>query len=191
MKSIRVFLFLLISQGMITAASAHTISEVGESGFVHPFTGLDHFLTAFAIGLLISKFESGKFLLPVTFVLGMGIGCLAGFSHYQTAYTEGGILFSLVMCVFLVLTTIKFHLKFFLPVMLLFGFFHGQAHGTELHGSTYVLATELIIATFLIHLLGYGTIAIARRYSQGHTVLRICGAGMACIAVFLIFNRFL
>jgi urease accessory protein len=138
------------------------------TGLAHPFTGLDHLLTALACGLwmklrlnLSPGHGMGLFLLPLL------AGMLLGANGIQGLYLEG----LLIACVFLlaVLLAPGIHTRTSLGIALATGFalLQGLAHGGEiislsLQGSLAALAVTMSTGILLAG--GYALAAAARKH---------------------------
>jgi urease accessory protein len=156
-------------------ALAHPVNEVQAlNSFLHPFLGADHLLTALAVGMVVSQIKKGKLFAPLSFLTGMIIGCSAGISHFALPFTETGILISVAIMGILLFYNSTIAISFCAPMLMLFGFFHGSAHGLELQGGR----IALLFATLIIHASGYGLVVFMK---QGHK--RLFGIGIASFAL--------
>src|SRR5690349_3496651 len=95
MKNIR-FLFPLA--WLPAGAFAHTGLHDTQgflAGFSHPFSGLDHLLAMFAVGLWAAQL-GGRALwgVPCAFVVTMILGAVLGFYGWALPFVESGILVS-------------------------------------------------------------------------------------------------
>ena len=106
------------------------------SGLYHPFSGLDHILAMVAIGLWAAQL-GGQALwrVPVTFVLGMAIGGMAGFLALPLAGVEPGIAGSVLILGLLVAWAARLPLVASMALAGCFAVFHGYAHGAEMAGN--------------------------------------------------------
>jgi urease accessory protein len=158
--------FLIFTILSTTFAFAHPGYESGHSSaFFHPFTGADHFLVAFAVGMMMSRMSIGKELLPVSFLIGMLLGFFAGASQFEVSFMETGIVLSVCISIALLMSTSAVSMYLGIPLFLLFGFFHGNAHGLELLGEPKeMMAFQVSLSTFIIHLLGYGLVVTLRKF---------------------------
>ncbi|MFL5785513.1 MAG: HupE/UreJ family protein [Bacteriovoracaceae bacterium] len=156
--------FLTLSILSTSMAFAHPGHEAGHlSAFFHPFSGTDHFLVAFTVGMMMSRVNLGKEFVPLSFIIGMLLGFFAGASQFEVSFMETGIVLSLCISIALLMSTTTVSMYLGIPLFLLFGFFHGNAHGLELPGeSLRVMAFQLSLSTFIIHMLGYGLVVLVR-----------------------------
>lgn len=183
--------FVFFSVIFTTAASAHSISEVGLShGFWHPLLGLDHLLAALAVGLLASQSSHSKWIIPSTFIIGMILGSVLGFLNLKFPFVEAGILMSIFVMGIALTMQSSLSLKKCIPFLLFFGFFHGHAHGMELKEMESALFTllGLVLSTSLIHGAGLGAVNLLKKNLKNHsvkTLVRITGAGLTGLAVIL------
>jgi len=127
------------------------------SGFLHPISGLDHFLAMFSVGLWGALIGGRSvWTLPVTFPLVMVIGGILGILGVPIPGVEIGIALSIIVLGLGITLNWKASEWIVLALISIFAIFHGHAHGTELpnavNPSDYALG--FVIATGLIHILG-------------------------------------
>jgi urease accessory protein len=162
------------------AAYAHAghgdIAGLGD-GIVHVTSGLDHMLAAFAVGVWAMAYPWRRaWILPVAFVLAMSAAAWAGLGHAALAAGETMIVASLIILGALIMRANAFSVYAAAAICLVFGAFHGYAHGNEAgsSGDYNAYLGGLVIATTLLHLAGMGAglmLRIASRWG-----LRIAGA---------------
>ncbi|MHA3892501.1 HupE/UreJ family protein [Acinetobacter sp. GXMZU3951] len=135
------------------------------TGFIHPFTGLDHLMMAMAFGVLLwSATTRWKFAglagLVIAMVSGFALGQLNIFS---ASIAEYGIIFSLSILAIALWS--KANRLFALATMILASF-HGMAHGTELSQSGHVvgLVIGMVVAMSCIYVGGLGLGAFVQKY---------------------------
>jgi urease accessory protein len=141
-------------------ALAHVIQgPIGgfEGGFLHPLTGLDHFLAMFAVGVWGAQM-GGRLVwaLPVAFPLVMTIGGFAGMADLGLPHVELGIALSVLVLGLAIAS--KWHPVEIVPLVLIaiFALCHGYAHGVELPSAANpaAYAAGFVLATGLIHICG-------------------------------------
>ena len=142
-------------------ALAHTGQHLVDgfaSGFAHPFSGVDHLLAMFGVGLWASMLSAGQsWKPPFAFVLVMALGGTLGAFGIPLAGAETGIAFSVVMLAGFIATRTRLSP---LPAVLLtglFGLFHGYAHGLEMQNGVDFAgyAAGFVAATATLHILGF------------------------------------
>lgn len=137
-------------------------------GFMHPFTGLDHFLAMFAVGLWGAQI-GGRYIwtLPVTFPLIMVIGGILGILGIPLVGVEVGIALSIVVLGLAIVFSLKPAEWVVLLLVSVFAIFHGYAHGTELPKSADPadFAAGFVIATGLIHVIGIAVGLVSQKIS--------------------------
>ena len=129
------------------------------AGLTHPLSGLDHLLTALAVGIWAVRSKDGvKLSVPAAFIAAMILGALAGQAGFAFRFYEQGILLSLI-CIgaFLVLGIAPGRRSGALAVAC-FGLMHGNAHGVEVDavGLSAGALCGLIFSTAMLHSLGIG-----------------------------------
>lgn len=158
-------LLLLVS---VLPATVHAHAGAGSvSGFLHPFSGLDHVLAAFALGLWAGQSRGrALWVLPGAFVAMIAIGGFLGASGIHVPFVEHGIVVSVIALALLVATPGRLSLATSAAVMGLFALFHGHAHGLEMPADASGLAygAGFLLASACLHGLG---IAVALRAHCG------------------------
>jgi urease accessory protein len=178
---------LLLCAAMISAAPfalAHPGHETAGgllSGWIHPFSGLDHLLAMIAVGLLAGH-RGGRslWMLPATFLACMIAGGLLFFVGVPVPFVQSGILTSVLVlgvCVAMV-TNVPPSALVVLPG--LFAVCHGYAHVAEMSaGSSPLLyAAGFVLATLSLHLTGIGIGWTARKLAPP-AVFRYAGFAIA------------
>jgi len=166
-------------------ASAHVAtggSGSFGSGFMHPWSGLDHMAAMIAVGLWGAQLGAPAiWLLPVTFPLIMAVGGFLGLVGIPLPGVEIGIGASALLLGLMVAAEVKpKNLAWPAVLVGVFGLFHGHAHGTELPAgeSGLFYSVGFVIATGVLHACGIG-IGEIRRWAPGGKVLRVLGAVIA------------
>ena len=181
-----------------TAAWAHPGHGVGGliQGFLHPMNGLDHLMTAVAVGVWAAQIGGqALFAFPAVFVLAMVLGGFAGFDGYSLPFQESGILLSMTFLGFALLLSFRMSIRAALPIIALFGILQGNAHGSEmasgLSAASYSLGFTL--STSLLHMGGIAGVILMKRilgesYSrygvQALGTIIVASAGLMGLGVF-------
>ncbi|NPB08646.1 MAG: urease accessory protein [Aquificae bacterium] len=153
----RAVLSLAGLSGLVFAHPGHFHGENPfTSGLLHPLSGVDHLTIALAVGLWGAYALGRRGIFPViAFLSGMILGAASGLGGVALPYIEYGVLASLlVMGIMLLSGFVSFRVS--LPLILLFGFVHGNLHGIEAPvisgGEFYLLG--LTLSTALLHFAG-------------------------------------
>jgi urease accessory protein len=168
----------------------HTLGFASGSfatGFVHPWTGLDHMLALLTVGLW-AGLNGGRALWawPAAFVGAMLAGGALGMAGVFVPLTEPGILASVVVLGLLVLTAARLPLALGAALIVLFALLHGHAHGAELPDGAAAGAymAGFALATALLHAIGIA-IAWVGRDGIGAPLVRGAGAAVAVVGLAL------
>lgn len=172
----------------LASASAHTAHGTGwAAGFLHPWSGWDHLLALFAVGLWAS--QSGLregFIYPLTFLVAMALGGLWGMSGMGLAGFEVGILLSLVGFGALIATGSRIPLVAGMLIAAAFALFHGYAHGVEMPSgnSATIYSFGFLVSSAAISLLGV-SLGLALRKLHLPVLVRWCGVSIVVVAAII------
>jgi urease accessory protein len=101
------------------------------AGFTHPVFGLDHVLAMIGVGLWGATLgDLARWSLATSFVVYMILGFLLG-AIWTLPLVEQVILGSVLVMGLVVALRLRPPLLVAVPLVGLFGFFHGNAHGAE------------------------------------------------------------
>jgi len=186
-----VCLTVLAALMMPDLVQAHVGQSVHGSilaGLGHPFSGIDHILVMIAIGIWASQLGRRAVLaLPFVFPLIMALGAFLGAIGVALPSVETGIALSAIFLGASVLLKFRADLVIAVPLVAVFGLFHGHAHGAELPiGQNGVLfGAGFIIGTGSLHAAGVA-FGLMRGWRWGRAALHGAGAGvLACGIAFL------
>jgi len=119
--------------GAAGPALAHPGHET--SGFLHPFSGLDHMLAMVGVGLWAALLAGRKPVItvavPAAFLAMMAIGAAAGFAGIKLPLVEATILASVFVIGGLIIGAVRLPVVWAMAVVGLFAVFHGYAHALE------------------------------------------------------------
>lgn len=192
----RTWLCLLAAALAGSAASAfahpgHTVAYSGLfAGFAHPFSGVDHWLAMFAVGVWAAQLGGrARWAVPLAFVAAMALGAslaMTGAMHVDAGAIESGIAASLLVLGLLVFRAQRLPTPAALALVGIFAVFHGAAHGGELpaFADPTRYAFGFLAATALLHVLGLGFGAIALR--RAPLLGRLGGAAAAVTGAVLL-----
>lgn len=129
MKKLLTLVLFLIA--LPAAAHPDHASAAGfAAGFAHPFTGLDHLLAMFGVGLWSRRQQHGA-ALPLTFLLVMAAGA---FAQVELPLLEGSIAATLAVLGLVLVAALRLPAGAALVMVAGFAFLHGVAHGREVPG---------------------------------------------------------
>lgn len=150
-------LLIVISSMPVHAHKGIDASNGFYSGFIHPWSGTDHWLVMFAVGLYAATLNYRiAYGLPVSFVVFMIVGTALVHFGFSMPALEENILFSvLFMGILLVFKPTMFRLTAFVLVSY-FAMYHGYAHALEISpGDDEVLyVSGFVFSTLLLHCIG-------------------------------------
>jgi urease accessory protein len=172
----------------------HEIGQGGlYAGFVHPITGLDHFLAMVTVGLLSAQMGGRAiWMVPLTFVSVMAVGGGLGIAGISLPGVELGVSSSVVVLGVAVAAKRNIPVGVAMTFVGLFALFHGLAHGAELpviaDTSIEVLSYVFgfLVATASLHLVGALVGQIAVDSNKGSTVLRAGGVLISLLGIYLV-----
>ncbi len=157
----------------------------------HPFTGVDHWLAALAVGLIVwswgrkTGLQSG-----LLFVLAMAGGISAGRSGLRLPLMETGLAVSVILGGCVVAGPRWFSRNAVLALAALTGAWHGMAHGVEIpaaaQGGLYGLG--LVISSAGIALMGGGVACLLPAPGERPLLPRLAGGGLAAAGTWLLFS---
>ena len=187
-KSLLALGLLLVLPGL---ASAHILLGTPHGmhdGFMHPFTGMDHLLAMFAVGLWAAQYRGrAVWMIPLTFVSVMVLGGIMGVCGAYVPGAELGVAASLLALGALIATMTRFRPSLSMLVVGFFALFHGYAHGHEMPAAVSAVAFSFgfVLATLLLHGLG---IAAGICLQKQRRVIAFAGSAIALCSVFFFLN---
>ncbi|HEY5807621.1 MAG TPA: HupE/UreJ family protein [Povalibacter sp.] len=153
------------------------------AGLLHPFTGLDHLLAMFAVGLWAARSGRGAvWTLPVVFPVVMVAGAVLAMRGVTLPAIEPMIAISVISLGVLIALGARLPLATSALLVGVFAIFHGYAHASEAPGSATMVpyALGFIASTVLLHTFGITTgWWTERRVEGGHRPMRVVGSLIA------------
>ena len=153
------------------------------SGFLHPFTGLDHLVAMVGVGLwaalLGSRRPAAMVAVPAAFLAMMAAGAAAGFAGIKLPLVEAAIAASVLALGVLIIGAVRLPLAWAMAVVGLFAVFHGYAHALEAPANAaggYILG--FLAATTVLQAAGLG-LGLAVRRLVGEAGIRALGGAVA------------
>lgn len=158
------------------------------TGFIHPFTGLDHILAALAVGWWAVQLGGrARWSVPLAFVALMSIGAGCGRFGSGIPGVEQAVAASVLVLGVLVASSVR--LPTSVTALLVGGFalFHGFAHGAEIGSGGVAPLMGFALATAV--LLGAGLALGSAAARLPASVARVAGGAIAlCGAVLLVMS---
>ncbi len=189
---LRFLTILVLSSAPVAPALAHpAVGQVHSfgAGLAHPFSGADHILAMFALGLW-GVLARGRaiWLWPSAFIATMLIGFAAAAMGVHVPFVESAISSSVIVLGLCVALAINAPIRVGAAIAGLFAFFHGFAHGTEAATASAIpYVAGFALATGWIHSAGIGLGVIAEGLI-GKIALRVMGGLTALSGVAMIAN---
>jgi urease accessory protein len=155
------------------------------AGLLHPVTGIDHLLAMIGVGVLAAQRSPGDaWKLPAAFVAALATGTFTGLSGLAVFNAEPGVLASLFVFGALIAAGTRVGLSTGLSVVVLFGLFHGLAHGVEAVGATAVYLAAFLAASAGLHGFGFALGRKVEVLTHGRLATGLAlGAGGLALAI--------
>ena len=177
-----------------TAAQAHTGTGHASGfglGLAHPFSGLDHLLAMFGVGLLAARLGGrALFLLPVSFLALMICGAAVGMAGSSSHLVETGIALSVIVLGLAVRFGFRIPVAAAMGLVGLFAIFHGHTHGAEMSQAVSDVAygSGFLLGTALLHAVGIGFGLAIDRIGEdfGRRAVRLAGTGLTLAGIGLL-----
>ncbi|WP_148255155.1 HupE/UreJ family protein [Aidingimonas lacisalsi] len=145
---------VLVWSGSVHAHPGHDVVGGGfGAGLTHPLFGLDHLVAMMAIGVWsLNQRPTCRAVIPLLAACGMLLGAVVAWGGLLLPGIEFGIVMSVLLMGMLVTTLCRAPTMLGAPMVVLFLFFHGQAHGAEMPAGIAPLAylAGFTVATLLI-----------------------------------------
>ena len=110
------------------------------SGFTHPIFGFDHAIAILGAGILAYLLRPSRWYIAVlAFVGAMIVGGLFGIGHEATLAIEKTIASSVLIIGLMIMLRERINFNIVLGLLVIFGAFHGFAHGAEMDPSNTAL----------------------------------------------------
>ena len=137
-------------------------------GLLHPIFGLDHALAMTAVGALAwSMGGRARVLLPAGFLAMLIAGLISGPMGLVVPHVETAVAATVAAMGVLLLAGRRLPLA--LPLVCLFGIFHGNAHGAELQAATMAAqAGGFVLGTACLHAAGIAVAAASTALRSRH-----------------------
>ncbi|MHB0973223.1 MAG: HupE/UreJ family protein [Thiobacillus sp.] len=182
---------ILLLAALLLPAVAHAHpghADAGlASGFMHPFSGLDHVVAMLAVGAWAAR-NAGmrRWLTPAAFLAGMMAGGALGLGGFLPSFLESAVTASAFAAALLVLLAVRLPLGLQTSIAAAFAIWHGIAHGAELPAAAAPLdfAVGFLTATGVLLALGLALGRLLQRSERD----RWLGAGLSVLAASLFWS---
>ena len=155
--------------------------ESFSSAVAHPFTGIDHLAAAVAIGCLaMSLGRSSGRTLAASFIGSLTLGLALGQTAATLPLLEQGLAVSVIAAGALLMLATRPNSRLRLAIVAAIGFWHGNAHGSEM--SAAMSGVGLVLGTACAVALG----AVMTRLITAKTPVAVRYAGAAVTVVGLV-----
>ncbi len=180
MMRMKKILMAVAALTMPTLAMAHPGHGGGLlDGLTHPLTGWDHLLAMVAIGMLAAQMKGrALWALPAAFVAALAVGGVMGLAEVTVGPVEAVIAASLVVMGSLLALRKALPLKAGIAMALLFGLYHGFAHGLEAGTAPGTFMLGMVLASAMLHVAGIAMMRFGQQVWAAR-LARVAGVGMA------------
>lgn len=177
---------LLLMPGLASAHILPGTSHGFQDGLIHPWSGMDHLLAMFAVGLWAAQYRGRAiWQIPLAFVTVMVLGGILGIAGAFIPGFDAAIAISVLALGALIATKTSLAPNLGMMVVGAFALFHGYAHGHEMPASASALPFSIgfILSTVTLHCLGLSAGAALRNQPRA---MRLAGAAIAVCGVGLL-----
>ena len=145
-KHLYIILLLFLAPSYVLAHSGHM-----DSGLLHPLTGWDHLLAAWAVGMSLALGKN-RHAWPggLGFLVVLGMGMTLGQIFAQAAFVEPLILASVILLGLNLYRYKNLESWFRVSLAAVFALAHGWAHGAEAAVGRYEVLAGIMLSTGLI-----------------------------------------
>ena len=155
------------------------------SGMLHPLSGLDHMLAAFAVGLWAALSDARRPLVwPITFVVVMALATVLGAGGGPLPFVEPAIAGSVLTHGLRIALSVHAGTWVGAALIALFAVVHGHAHGAE-GGASLSYLSGLVVATAVLHAAGLAS-GRAAQLLNATLAARAVGGLIAAAGVWLL-----
>lgn len=186
----RSFVLIVISLALPVIAFAHGSHGNGVmSGFTHPIFGFDHAIAILGTGILAYLHRPVRWYIAVlAFVGAMIVGGLCGIGQEATLVVEKTIASSVLIIGILIILKERVNYNIVLGLLLIFGAFHGFAHGAEMDPANTALkyVTGYTLGALLVGAAGMLVAKGLNLMSNKPIIYTIVGAIISALGVMIL-----
>lgn len=175
-KSILLFLGALAASTSAFAHPGHGLESGFAAGFMHPFSGWDHLLVMFALGIWAARRPAAQgWQLPVLFVTVMALSASLAMAWVPVSLAETLVAASVLVMGLLLLSNLTLNRAVQLGVVSIAAAAHGYLHGMEI-GNQWSGWAGMIMATVVLH--GFGWLLGRQSHPQLQKATQLLGGVM-------------
>jgi urease accessory protein len=167
----------LVFPMMAQAHPGHDEVQGVAAGMLHPLAGMDHLAAMLAVGLWGAQMGGrARWILPLSFVVMMGVGAALGMAGVQLPMVEATVLASVLVLGLMLALAARTPLVVGGVLTAVFALAHGHSHGAEVasQGSALGYGVGFMAMTLGLHLAGLGAGELALRIRR-EGALRMVG----------------
>lgn len=137
------------------AHPGHGLEAGFAAGFMHPFSGWDHLLVMFSLGIWAARRPQGQgWQLPVLFVAVMTISASIAMAWLPVALAEALVAASVVVMGVLLISPLQMPRALQIGIVSIAAIAHGYLHGMEI-GNQWTGLLGMVLTTAVLHALGW------------------------------------
>lgn len=154
-KSILLCLGALAASTSAFAHPGHGLESGFAAGFMHPFSGWDHLLVMFALGIWAARRPAAQgWQLPVLFVSVMAVSASLAMAWLPLSLVETLVAASLLVMGVLLVSHLKVNRTVQIGIVSMAAAAHGYLHGMEI-GHQWSGLVGMVLSTAILHGLGW------------------------------------
>lgn len=154
-KNILLAIAALAASTSAFAHPGHGLESGFAAGFMHPFSGWDHLLVMFALGIWAARRPAAQgWQLPVLFVSVMAVSASIAMAWLPVALAEALVVASVVVMGVLLVSPLQISRALQIGVVSIAALAHGYLHGMEI-GNQWSGLAGMVLATAMLHALGW------------------------------------
>jgi urease accessory protein len=154
-KSILLFLSALAASSSAFAHPGHGLESGFAAGFMHPFSGWDHLLVMFALGIWAARRPVAQgWQLPVLFVAVMVVSASIAMAWVPVSLAESLAAVSVLVMGLLLVSNVKVNRVLQVSIVTIAAAAHGYLHGMEI-GNQWSGLAGMVLATAVLQGLGW------------------------------------
>lgn len=154
-KNILLALAAFAASSNAFAHPGHGLESGFAAGFMHPFSGWDHLLVMFALGIWAARRPAAQgWRLPVLFVAVMALSASVAMAWVPVALAEALVAVSVLVMGLLLVSNLTVNRAVQIGVVSIAAAAHGYLHGMEI-GNQWSGLVGIVLATAMLHGLGW------------------------------------